>query len=183
MRSKLAAIGDDHRLRGLAALRPNRFNLLHHVHALRNRSEDNVLPVKPIRLHRAQEELRTIRAWACVRHRQDAWPSVLQLKVLIRKLRAIDGLATSSVPSCEVATLAHELCDHTVERRALEVQRLSGLARTLLTGAQSPEVLSCFRDHISPELHDNTAGRGSTNGHVEEHFGLGHGSWFSGSGR
>ena len=40
---------------------------------------------------------------------------MLQLKVLILKLVAIDGLSTSAVVVGEIATLAHELGDDSVE--------------------------------------------------------------------
>ncbi len=40
---------------------------------------------------------------------------MLQLEVLILKLVAIDGLATSAVVVGEVTTLAHELGDDAVE--------------------------------------------------------------------
>ena len=65
---------------------------------------------------------------------------------------AIDGLATSAISSGKVTTLAHEVGDHTMESGALEVERLARPADTLLTGAESTEVLSGLRNHISTEL-------------------------------
>ena len=44
---------------------------------------------------------------------------MLELEVLIGKLLAVDGLATSSVSVGEVTTLDHELLDDTVEGGAL----------------------------------------------------------------
>ena len=51
-----------------------------------------------------------------------------------------------------LTTLAHEVGDHTMESGALEVERLARPADTLLTGAESTEVLSGLRNHISTEL-------------------------------
>ena len=73
------------------------------------------------------------------------WASVLQGKVLILKLVAIDGLATSAIVVCEVTTLAHELGDDTVERGALE-------AETTLASAESAEVFSSAGHHIGTQL-------------------------------
>jgi hypothetical protein len=44
---------------------------------------------------------------------------VLELKVLIRELLTVDGLAASSVTVGKVTALDHELLDDTVEGRAL----------------------------------------------------------------
>ena len=78
---------------------------------------------------------------------------MLQLEVLIVELATIDGLTTSSVTTGEVATLAHEVGDDSVESTSLEVQGLARLAPTLLTSAQGPEVLGSPGDYIGVELH------------------------------
>jgi hypothetical protein len=49
------------------------------------------------------------------------------------------------VATGEVTTLEHELGDDTVEGRALVVERLARAAGTLLTSAESAEVLSGLR--------------------------------------
>jgi hypothetical protein len=59
--------------------------------------------------------------------------------------------------SYEVATLAHEVVNHTMDFTALEMKRLAGLACTLLPCAQGPEVLSGLWHHICPEVHLNAA--------------------------
>ena len=66
---------------------------------------------------------------------------VLQLKVLVGKLFAIDRLAPGAVARGEVAALAHELSDNAVERGSLEMELLAHLAHALLTGAERAEVL------------------------------------------
>jgi hypothetical protein len=60
---------------------------------------------------------------------------VLELKVLIGELVAVDALAASAVALGEVTTLDHELLDHTVEAGAL-------VAKALLAGSKGTEVLS-----------------------------------------
>ena len=70
---------------------------------------------------------------------------VLQTKVLVLKLVAIDGLSSGSVPSGEVASLTHEVGDDTVEAGAL-------VAEALLSSAQGTEVLGSLGDHVIAEL-------------------------------
>lgn len=59
---------------------------------------------------------------------------------------------TRAISPGEVATLAHEVADYSVERRALEVQGLALPAGTLLTSTESPEILSSPRHYISTKL-------------------------------
>ena len=70
---------------------------------------------------------------------------MLQLEVLVLELVAVDGLASSAVSSGEVATLAHEVGDDTVEGGSLE-------AVSLLAGAQGAEVLTGLGDNVSSQL-------------------------------
>merc|ERR1719335_309393 len=95
------------------------------VHALDDLAEDDVLAVEPRGLDGADEELAAVRARARVRHRQHAGATVLELEVLIGKLLTVDGLTAGAVATREVAALEHELRDHAVEDRPLEVQRLA----------------------------------------------------------
>jgi hypothetical protein len=67
---------------------------------------------------------------------------VFQAEVFILELASIDGLSTSSIASSEVATLAHEVVDHTVEGGSL-------VAKTFLSGAQSTEVFGGLWDNIA----------------------------------
>jgi hypothetical protein len=81
-----------------------------------------------------------------VDHPESKNSRVLESEVLIGELFAVNGLATGAVSAGEVATLAHELWDDPVERRALE-------AKALLAGAQCPEVLDGLWDSGGLELH------------------------------
>lgn len=67
---------------------------------------------------------------------------VLQCKVFVFKLVAVDGLAPGAVVFGEVSPLAHEVRDHTVERAAL-------VAEPLLSSAEGTEVFRRLRNHIT----------------------------------
>lgn len=70
---------------------------------------------------------------------------VLQLEVLIRKLLSIDALATSSITSGEVTTLAHETWNDAMETAALK-------SKALLTSTEGSEIFSRLGDNISSQL-------------------------------
>lgn len=114
----LATVGNGDGLRGLARLAAPSLNLLDDVHALDNGSEHNMTIIQPASLHGCDEELRTVGVWASIRHRHAAGPGVLQSEVLILELVAVDRLASGTVVVGEVAALAHEVGDNTVEGRA-----------------------------------------------------------------
>merc|ERR550537_382042 len=68
----------------------------------------------------------------------------------------------------------HMKCDDTVESTTLEVKRLAGLSRSLLTRAEASEIFGGLRDHICSEFHHNTS-RGSTaNGNIEVNLRIRH---------
>lgn len=71
------------------------------------------------------------------------------------------------------AYLDHKLLDHSVERRALVVQRLARLAQSLLASAESTEVLDCLGNEIRVQLHIDAAKRLAAQGDVEEDTGPG----------
>lgn len=83
-----------------------------------------------------------------IRHAQQEWLRVLQLKVLVFKLLPIDALSSRSISTGEVSTLDHERLDHTVEDGALVMERLAGLALALFARAESAEIVGSFGDHI-----------------------------------
>lgn len=66
---------------------------------------------------------------------------MLELKVLVGELFAIDALSTCTVACGEVTTLNHELLDNAVEVGALEVEGFASLANSLLACAKSAEIL------------------------------------------
>lgn len=61
-------------------------------------------------------------------HGQNARTGVLQLEVLVLELVAVDGLTTSAVVIGEIATLTHEVRNHTVEGAVLVAEALLACA-------------------------------------------------------
>lgn len=80
-----------------------------------------MLSIEPAGLGGAKEELRSVGTRASVGHRQDSRSSMLQGEVLISELLAVNALTTGTIVVGEITTLAHEVGDHPVEGRALEV--------------------------------------------------------------
>ena len=119
------------------------------------------------------EELRAVGVGAGVGHGQEARGIVSQGEGLVVELVTVDGLAASAVAGREVAALEHELGDHAVERAALVVERLAGLAGALLSGAEGSEVLSGTRHNVGTQHELDAARWPVTDGYVEEHFGTG----------
>merc|ERR1712087_860048 len=74
----------------LTVLRPVPCDLIHDVHAFNNSAENDVLPVKPRRLHCAQEKLRSICVWSPIHHGQNARPYVLQSEVFVSEDFTVD---------------------------------------------------------------------------------------------
>ena len=66
-------------LRFLPLEYPRVLNLVHYIHALIDSSKDCVLPIKPRRLFRGDEELGAIRVWSRVGHAQHIRLVVLQI--------------------------------------------------------------------------------------------------------
>ena len=73
------------------------------------RTEDDVVAVEPVGDDGGDEELRAVGVLSGVSHRKETRAVVLPDKVLVLKLLAVDGLATSAVVAGEVTTLEHEL--------------------------------------------------------------------------
>jgi hypothetical protein len=87
---------------------------------------------------------------------------VLELKVLVLELLAVDGLAARAVPLGEVAALTHEAGNHSVEGRVL-------VADAFLARAQRAEVFGGFGHLVLAQLHDDPPGLLPANFHVEVH--------------
>jgi len=157
----LAAVRNDNLLAGLSRLGAEALDLLHHVHSLNHLAEHHVLPVQPLGLGGADEELGAVGVGSSIGHGEDSRSSVLQTEVLVLELVAVDGLAPGAVAGSEVSSLAHEVGDDAVEGGAL-------VAEALLSGAESTEVLGSLGDHVIPQLHDDLAHGSSISSHVKE---------------
>lgn len=101
---QLSAVRHDNLLGGLARLAAVALDLLDDIHALHDLAEDDVTLVQPGGLDGADEELRAVRVRSGVGHAQDSRAGVLQRKVLILELVAVDRLASGAVVVGKVAT-------------------------------------------------------------------------------
>merc|ERR1712216_873647 len=95
-RSELAAVLNGDLLRCGAAGGPHSLNLGHNVHALEDLAKDDVPAIEPRSLYRRDEELRTVRAWPSIGRAQEPGAGVLDVKVLIGQLLAINALSTNA---------------------------------------------------------------------------------------
>mmetsp|Transcript_78808 Transcript_78808/g.234871 ORF Transcript_78808/g.234871 Transcript_78808/m.234871 type:complete len:283 (+) Transcript_78808:289-1137(+) len=155
--ANLPTVPDRDLLRGLAL---GSTAGLHHpqdLHAVDQLTEHHVLAVQVRSGPSADEELRAVGVRPRVRHGQDTGPSVSQPEVLVPEGAAIDGLTTSAVSPREVAPLAHEAGDDSVELGALVVQRLPRAPPAALARAEAPEVLDRARHDVREELEDDPA--------------------------
>lgn len=123
-----------------------------------------MLAVQPRTWHGGDEELGTVGVWTSVGHGQQTWSVVLLDEVLILELLTVDGLTTGTVASGEVTTLQHELRNHSVESRV-------GVAKSLLTSAQSSEVLSGLRNDIVVQLEGNSSELVAVGGNIKVDLG------------
>merc|ERR1719391_800592 len=126
-----------------------------------NGSQFFLFTVQPLCFGSTQEKLGSVSVGSSIGHRKNSRSGVLQSEVFILELITVDRLASSSVAVGEITTLAHEVGDHPVEGRSLEPE-------SLLTGAQSTEILRGLRDNIGPQLHDNFPKRSSISSNIKE---------------
>ena len=171
----MTRVGNGNNGGGLSALGSIRLDLLDELLSGNNLSEDNVLSVQPGGGDGGDEELGSVGVGSSVGHGKEERLAVSVLEVLISELLSVDALTSGSVTLGEVTTLQHELGDHSVERAGLEVEGLSGLADSLLTSAESTEVLSGLGDILGVELKDDSASGGIVNGDIKEYLRVGHG--------
>lgn len=168
----LTAAGYDNRLcwTVVCTLHVHLLHLAHNVHAIDNSPENHVLAVEVGGLSQCYEELATIRIRPTVRHGEKPWTGMQEVKVLIRKGCAVNGLAAAAVALLEVATLADEAFRHTVKYRAPVVEgQLCEWARAPLTGAEAAEVVRGPRRHIIEKLEDDATSWQRPNADVHKH--------------
>ena len=71
--------------------------------------------------------------------------SVLELEVFVGKLLSINALTAGAVMISEIATLKHEVRNHTVENASF-------IAVAFLSSTESTEIFNCFRNSFAVEL-------------------------------
>lgn len=158
---QLTTVGNSNLLLGGTARAAVALNLLDKVHAVLDLTEDDVSAVKPAGNDGGDEELGAVGVLAGVGHGEQTGLVVLQLEVLIREPVTVDGLATSAVALGEITTLQHELGDDAVEAGTL-------VTESLLTSAESTEVLNGLGDDFVEQLEGDAASRLAINGDIEE---------------
>lgn len=103
--AELTAVRDDDGLLGGTALAANLLDSFDDILAFGDLTEDDVLAIQPFGVSSADEELGSIGVRAGVGHGQGAHALVLEDKVLILELLAIDRLAPRTVSVGEVSSL------------------------------------------------------------------------------
>jgi len=156
----LSTGGDFDWSRCSSVLRADGLDLLDDVHSLDDGAKDHVFAIEPAGGGGAQEELRAVGVGARVRHREDTGAGVLEGEVLVGEFVAVDRLAASAVVVREIATLAHETGNDSVEAG-------SGISEALFSGAEGAEVLGGARDNVVAQFHHDASGILSANGHVK----------------
>ena len=159
-----STLSDGHNLAGSAPPIAQRLHPLHHsAVALNHLAENHMLVVQVRGKGDSDEELAVICVPPRVGHREQAHLVVFHNEVLIIELGAVDGLAAPAVPAGDVAALKHELGDDPMEGGL-------GVAKTLLPGAECPEVLRCPGNNVIIELKLNPAGVLAVDIDVKKHY-------------
>lgn len=139
---------------------------LHNVHAFDDFAEHNMFAVQPGCLDGCDEELRAVRVSSRIGHGYPASSVVLEDKILILELIAVNRFTTSSVSSGEISTLEHKLIDNPMEFGALISEAWGALG-------QLDKVVHRFGHDVAKESDFDLAGRFTPNGDVEGHL-VGH---------
>ncbi len=171
----LTTVDDRNHLGGGPTAGADGFHLADNIVAIDNLAKDDVLAVEPVSSGSADEELRSVSVGSCIRHRQRSRAEVhagTTAEALIGETVPVNGLTASAITTGEVTTLAHELRDHTVERRILEPERLARSADTLVANTQGTEVLRGLRNDIGEQLHGDSARGLTADGDVEVRLGI-----------
>lgn len=143
-------------------------HLLHDLLPLLNATKDHVLAVQPGSPLKCNEELAAIAVGTRVSTAEQVLLRVLNLEVLITKLRPVDTLPTRAVALREIASLSHKATNNPVEPAPLVSQHLPTDPRpTRLARAQLPEVLRRPRHDVLKQLKDYSAHRLLSNLHVK----------------
>ena len=144
---ELSAVGDFEFAVGFAGAAATGFDLSEDILTFDHFAEDAVVSIEPWALNKSDEELRSVRVWASVRHGEHATLSVFQRHVLVWELCSIDRKATSAITVREVTSLSHEVTDNT-----MEVGSLVGVLRFVVAGTDRSEVLSSLWVVVSVQL-------------------------------
>lgn len=95
--SQLATFLDDDRSSCGTTLGTHALDFVHHVESINHLAKNRVTTIQPRRVNSANEELGSIGVRSSVRHAQNTLSLVLEVKVLIFKLFAVNGLSAGTV--------------------------------------------------------------------------------------
>jgi len=155
-------VDDDHVLQRLIwTVSRGSFDPHDQVHALEDFAEDGVLAIQPRGENSGNEELGPVGVLAGICHRQEACFGVLQDKVFVVKLAAVDGEGAAAIAVGDVSSLDQEVLDDPVEQAALVAFAFVALLRW-----KSGKVLNSFRSYCAKESNDDAASRLSTDGNI-----------------
>ena len=91
------------------------FDGLYNFHSLQDSSEHHVFPIEPWCRHGGNKELGPICVFSCIGHGKETGFRMAKLEVFVTKLVAVNRFPASSIASCEVAALNHEVLDNPME--------------------------------------------------------------------
>jgi hypothetical protein len=97
---------------------------------------------------KGDKELAGVGVGTGIGHTEEEGLVVEHHKVLVGKLRTINGLAASPIALSKVTPLNHKVLHDTMERGTFVVERFAFGADATLTRAQAAKVLSRLRRHV-----------------------------------
>jgi hypothetical protein len=99
-------------------------------------------------------------------HAQDARSGMLELKVFVGKLAAVDTLSSGTIVVGKVTSLTHESRNDTMKAAP-------GKTEALLAGTERPKVLGRLGNDVAAKFHDDTSSGLAANGNVKVNLGKG----------
>ena len=114
-----------------------------------------MLTVEPWSRLKSNKELRSIRVWSRISHREEVWSCVLQPEVFISEvLTFVDRFTSCAIMFCEISTLCHKIFYNTVKFRVFVWEGVaSELTYTILSWTKLYEIPHRYRDCISKKCY------------------------------
>ena len=160
----LSAVMDDHLSPACGAhpvIHRKRRDRLNGCHPREHLPEDDMMAIKVRSRARRDIELRAVGVWPCVHHAKQPRLRVRRDESFVRKVRAIDRLATRAVPADKVAPLYAQAGDDAVDRAPFIMHRRPReRMHALVATDELPKVLGRPREPIRPKLEHDALGRG-----------------------
>ena len=126
------------------------FNLFNNCLSFNHSSKDDMFSIKMRGRNCSNEELGTISIFTCISHWQKEWYIMLMNKVFISKFLSVDWFTSSSIVICEVTSLKHKVCDHSVETAAC-------ISETFFSRTKCSEVCSGLWYFFIKKLENNSS--------------------------